>query len=126
MTTDGVLAKKTVVLGATPNPTRYANRAVHRLQREGIETVPVGIRRGEIDGTTILNDEPAIEGVHTITLYLNPQRQRTYYDYIFSLNPRRIIYNPGTENPELMQLAQERGIENEVACTLVMLASGSY
>jgi len=126
MTTSGALAKKTVVLGATPNPTRYANRAVHRLQREGIETVPVGIRRGEIDGTTILNDQPEIAGVHTITLYLNPQRQRAYYDYILSLHPQRIIYNPGTENPELMQLAAERGIENEVACTLVMLASGSY
>lgn len=126
MSTDRALAKKTVVLGATPNPTRYAYAAVLRLQREGIEAVPVGIRKGEIDGTTILRDQPDIEDVDTVTLYLNPQRQQAYYDYILSLQPKRIIYNPGTENPELMKLAQEHGIENEVACTLVMLASGSY
>jgi hypothetical protein len=86
----------------------------------------VGIRRGEIDGTTILQDQPEIDRVHTVTLYLNPERQKPYYDYIFSLQPDRIIYNPGTENAELMRLAAERGIENEVACTLVMLASSSY
>lgn len=124
--TDNALAKKTVVLGATPNPARFAYVAVRRLQRDGIETVPVGIRQGEIDGTTILRDQPEIENVHTVTLYLNPERQKAYYDYIFSLHPQRIIYNPGTENGELMRLATERGIENEVACTLVMLASGSY
>ena len=124
--TDNALAKKTVVLGATPNPARFAYAAVRRLQRDGIETVPVGIRQGEIDGTTILRDQPEIENVHTVTLYLNPERQKAYYDYIFSLQPQRIIYNPGTENGELMRLATERGIENEVACTLVMLASGSY
>ena len=124
--TDNALAKKTVVLGATPNPARFAYAAVRRLQRDGIETVPVGIRQGEVDGTTILRDQPEIENVHTVTLYLNPERQKAYYDYIFSLQPQRIIYNPGTENGELMRLATERGIENEVACTLVMLASGSY
>lgn len=118
--------KKTVVLGASPNPSRYSNRAVHRLQANGFEAVPVGIREGEIAGIEIIKGEPDIEGVDTITLYLNPQRQEAYYDYILGLNPKRIIFNPGTENSELINLAKEKGIETEIACTLVMLSVGDY
>ena len=118
--------KKTVVLGASPNPTRYSYAAVQQLKGKGHEAVPVGIRTGEIEGIEILKDNPLVEAVDTITLYLNPTRQKPYYDYIFGLNPKRIIFNPGTENPELIQLAREKGIEPVVACTLVMLAVGSY
>lgn len=118
--------KKTIVLGATPNPGRYAYMAVQRLQAHGHEVIPVGIRKGEIEGLAIQNGEPAISGVDTITLYLNPDNQRPYYDYIFSLQPRRIIFNPGTENPELIRMAREKGIETEIACTLVLLSIGHY
>ena len=118
--------KKTLVLGATPNPARYAYLAVMRLRRHGHEVVPLGNRQGEIEGLSILQDRPALEGIDTVTLYLNAERQREYYDYIFSLNPRRIIFNPGAENPELRRLAEERGIETVEGCTLVMLSIGAY
>ncbi|MCB0563732.1 MAG: CoA-binding protein [Phaeodactylibacter sp.] len=118
--------KKTLVLGASTNPIRYSNAAVHRLAQGGFEVVPVGVREGEISGVTIEQGKPVLENIHTITLYLNPQRQQEYYDYILSLNPKRIIFNPGTENPELIRLAREKGIEVEMGCTLVMLAVGQY
>ena len=118
--------KKTLVLGASDNPIRYSNAAVRRLAKEGFEVVPVGVREGEISGVPIQKGQPLLEGIHTITLYLNPQRQKEYYGYVLGLQPRRIIFNPGAENPELMRLAQEKGIEVEMACTLVMLAVGQY
>ena len=119
--------KKTVVLGASTNETRYSNRAVKALKRNGFEAIPVSIKKGVIEGITILNGEPEVEDVHTVTLYMNPKRQVAYYDYIVNgLKPKRIIFNPGTENDELVQLANEQGIETEIACTLVMLSIGNY
>jgi predicted CoA-binding protein len=118
--------KKTLVLGATPNSARYAYLAVMRLKRHGHEVVPLGIRDGDIEGIEIQKGRPEIEGVDTVTLYLNAGRQRAYYDYIFLLKPRRIIFNPGAENPELLKLANERGIETVEGCTLTMLAIGNY
>ena len=118
--------KKTVVLGASPNPTRYSNQAVKRLVSINIEAVPVGVRKGAIEGINIITETSPIENVHTITLYLNPERQKPYYDYILSLSPKRIIFNPGTENPELIRIAKEHNIETEIACTLVLLAVGEY
>ena len=117
---------KTVVLGASPNPDRVSNQAVHRLVAAGYETVPVGIKAGEIAGLEILLGQPPIENVHTITLYMNPRRQEAVYDYILSLQPERIIMNPGTENPVLAHLARGQGIEVEAACTLVMLSLAAY
>ncbi len=118
--------KKTLILGATPNPERYSYMATIRLAKHGHEVVPVGIRKGEIEGIPIIEGKPALEDVDTVTLYLGAARQPEYYDYIFSLNPKRIIFNPGAENPELMKLAQERGIETVEGCTLVMLSIGGY
>ena len=118
--------KKTLVLGATPNPGRYAYLAMHALKKHGHETVPVGIRPGEVADQTILQGMPEAPDVDTVTLYIGPQRQPDYYDYILSLKPRRIIFNPGTENPELEDLAQAQGIETVEGCTLVMLAIGNY
>jgi len=118
--------KKTVVLGATPNPARYAYLAVMRLRLYGHEIIPVGIRDGDIEGIEIQKGMPKIEGVDTVTMYLNAQRQREYYDYILSLQPKRIIFNPGAENPELVKLANENGIETVEGCTLVMLSIGAY
>ena len=120
--------KKTVVLGASTNPDRYSYKATSRLKAANHEVVPIGIKKGAIEGIDIIHGEPEIEGVDTITLYLNPKRQEQYYDYILSLKPKRIIFNPGTENPVLMKLAEESDIEIEVvqACTLVMLSLGHY
>jgi len=118
--------KKTLVLGATTKPNRYAYLATTRLQENNIEVVPVGIREGEINGEPILLGKPEVENIHTVTLYLNPQRQEDYYDYILGLNPKRIIFNPGTENALLSKLAREKGIESVVGCTLVMLSLKNY
>ncbi len=118
--------KKTLVLGASTNPQRYSYKATIQLDKKGHEVLPVGIKKGEIAGIQIANDTPQYEGVDTVTLYLNPENQKPYYDYIFSLKPIRIIFNPGTENFELIRLAKEKGIETEIGCTLVMLAIDNY
>jgi len=117
---------KTVVLGATPNPARYAWLAVVRLTKYGHEVVPIGIKKGNIEGLEIINDRPQIADVHTVTLYLNPLNQVGWYDYIISLKPKRIIFNPGTENPDLENLVHKHDIQTIEACTLVMLSTGVY
>ena len=122
-------AFKTVVLGATTNPKRYAYRAVSQLLSKDIEVVPVGIRKGLTAGELpIINDRPLIDAVHTITLYINKTVQEDYYDYIVALQPKRVIFNPGTENPALYGILKEKLPQThiEVACTLVMLAAGNY
>ncbi|MCB0760620.1 MAG: CoA-binding protein [Flavobacteriales bacterium] len=117
---------KTVVIGASPNPSRYAFRATLALKDNGFEVVPVGRRSGMIDELAIHTDRPHIPEVHTVTLYVGPQNQGSWMDYIWSLHPKRIIFNPGTENPNMEALAHSRGIETVVGCTLVMLAVGTY
>ncbi|MBK7872323.1 MAG: CoA-binding protein [Saprospiraceae bacterium] len=118
--------KKTLVLGASPNPTRYSYAAVKQLARYGHEVVAVGNREGIIDGISIQKGQPNINQLDTVTLYLSDENQKQYYDYILHLNPKRIIFNPGAENPELARLAKEKGIEILPACTLVMLSVGNY
>ena len=118
--------KKTLVLGASPNPNRYSYTAVRRLLQNGHEVVPVGIKPGKIDDTEILTELTDIEGIDTVTLYINPRIQPQYYDYILNLKPKRILFNPGTENRAFMELAKEAGIEVEAACTLVLLSIGNY
>ena len=120
------MSKKTIVLGASTNPSRYSYIATRRLHANAHEVIPVGIRQGVIEGIEIQNDKPPIEDVDTVTLYLNPQRQEAYYDYILGLQPKRVIFNPGTENPALVKLLNENGIEAEIACTLVLLNLGAY
>tara|TARA_Y100000782_G_scaffold102998_1_gene119802 strand:+ start:5201 stop:5563 length:363 start_codon:yes stop_codon:yes gene_type:complete len=120
------MGKKTVVIGASNNPQRYAWMASERLQRNGHEVVAVGIKNGECAGIPIHKDRPQVEEVDTVTMYVGPQNQPAYYDYILSLNPERIIFNPGTENMEFMRMAKDKGIEVEAACTLVMLAADTY
>ena len=118
--------KKTVVLGASDNPSRYSYLAVERLTQQQHPVIALGRKQGLIGNTSILTDRPAIEAVDTITLYLNEQNQKDFYDYILSLHPKRIIFNPGTENDELFDLARANGIEALEACTLVMLSTGQY
>lgn len=123
-----LLSKKTVVIGASSNPTRYAFLATSKLQLHGHEVVPLGIKSGEIDGLQIqnINEKPMLENVDTVTLYLNPDHQKQWEDYILGLKPHRIIFNPGTENPAFKRRAQNLGIETQEACTLVMLSIGNY
>lgn len=118
--------KKTVVIGASTNTERYSYLAAKKLLKFNHEIVLIGLNGGMIEGHEILKNKPLIEDVDTITLYINPVNQKVWYDYILSLKPKRIIYNPGTENEELMNLAQKAGIENVEACTLVMLGNGMY
>ncbi len=118
--------KKTLVLGASPNEMRFSNKAVKSLKRHNYEVVPVGIRKGRIAGIDIIIGKPEIDDIHTVALYVGPARQKEYYDYIISLNPRRIIFNPGTENPELMELVENEGIEALEDCTLIMLNNDRY
>ena len=119
---------KTVVLGATPNPSRYAHFAGLKLKESGHEVIPIGIKKGEVAGKEIidLREKPFIEEVHTITLYIGSSNQVEWEDYIISLNPKRIIFNPGTENPSLENKARSQGIEALRACTLVMLSADTY
>lgn len=118
--------KKTVVLGASTDPDRYAYLAVKMLQKYNYDVVPVGKDEGEINGAKILTGNPAVEDVDTVTLYIGRARLPQFADYIFSLKPKRIIFNPGTENMEVMTEAQNRGIEVVPGCTLVMLSIGTY
>ena len=118
--------KKTVVLGASPNPSRYSFLAVNMLMAHGHEVVPIGNRKGKINEEEIITEHPPIDDVDTVTLYLNAQNQKQYYDYILSLHPKRIIFNPGAENPELTALATRNNIQPMEACTLVLLSTNQY
>ncbi|MFN8244308.1 MAG: CoA-binding protein [Ferruginibacter sp.] len=119
-------SKLTLVLGASENPARYSYLAVNRLQQQQHPVVAIGRKPGMIGTTPVQTGLPALEGVDTVTLYLNPELQKQYYDYIVSLHPRRIIFNPGTENEELYNIAKNNNIIPQEACTLVLLASGQY
>lgn len=120
--------KKTVIIGATTNPGRYAYLAARMLTEYNHEIVPVGIKQGQVFGKEILNifDKPAIKDVHTVTMYIGPQRQPEHYDFILGLKPKRIIFNPGTENDEFIDRAKKQGVQTLEACTLVMLRSLQY
>jgi uncharacterized protein len=120
------MKNKTLVLGASDNPGRYSNMAMLKLRDKGHAVVAVGRRGGQVSGMEILSAPPVTDEIDTVTLYLNPDHQQAYYDYILSLKPRRIIFNPGTENDELEELAAQKGIEVREACTLVMLGTGQY
>ena len=122
------MKKKTVVIGATPNQSRYAYLAANMLRDYDHEVVPMGIKQGDVAGKEILDirKKPAINGVDTVTLYIGPRHQPEWYNYILSLKPKRIIFNPGTENDEFEQLAEENGIEATQACTLVLLRSNQF
>jgi predicted CoA-binding protein len=119
-------SKKTLVLGASPNPNRYSNLAIQRLRNLKHPVVGIGKRVGKVADIQIDVDHPPIEAIDTITLYLNASNQKAYYDYIMSLHPKRIFFNPGAENEELNQMAAKKGIETLEACTLVLLSTGQY
>lgn len=117
---------KTLVLGASLKEDRYSNKAVRKLVENEIETCAFGMRKGTVLGVEIETEQKEFKDIHTVTLYLNPKRQTEYYDYILSLRPKRVIFNPGTENEEFYKILEEHNIENEVACTLVLLSIDAY
>jgi len=118
--------KKTLVIGASLNPARYSNLAIIRLAQNGHPVKAVGLRDGEVNGVSITKEKKVFKDVDTITLYLNSKRQKEYYEYIISLNPNRVIFNPGTENPEFYKILKSNNIDFEVACTLVLLSTNQY
>ncbi len=118
--------KKTLVLGASPNPVRFSHKAVKSLLRHDEEVIAVGFREGLIVEEEILTGLPPIDGVHTVSIYIGSSRQSEYYDYIISLKPKRVIFNPGTVNPEFMARLKKEGIEPISECMLVLLNDGDY
>lgn len=118
--------KKTLILGATPDPGRYAYLAANRLVSHGHSIVNVGLKRGEVAGVAIEKPEQIHHDIDTITLYVGTNNLPPLYDYILETHPQRIIFNPGTENGELRRKAEAQGIETIYACTLVMLSTGQY
>lgn len=122
------MTKKTVIIGATTNPTRYAFIAAGMLSDYNHEIIPVGIKSGSVYGKQILpiRERPVIADVDTVTLYIGPQHQPEHYDYILNLKPNRVIFNPGTENEEFQKRITDSGVEALEACTLVLLRSGQY
>ena len=120
------MLKKTLVLGASLKPVRYSNLAIRRLVEHGHPVVAVGRRAGTVEGVEIMTGMPGLNDIDTVTVYLNEDNQKAFQEYIFQLKPKRIIFNPGAENPALKKLAVASGIEAVEACTLVMLSVGSF
>jgi predicted CoA-binding protein len=120
------MKSKTLVVGASENPERYSNKAANRLLQKGHEIELLGLRSGTIQDNAIQTGQPDLNGIDTVTLYVSPRNQIGLYEYIKNLNPRRVIFNPGTENPSFEQELEQKGIEPIEACTLVLLATGQY
>lgn len=120
------MSKRTLVIGVSPNPGRFSYKAVNKLVLHKHETIAVGVREGEVAGVKIIKGFPQVENVHTVTLYINAEKQEEYIDYILGLKPKRIIFNPGTENTEFENLARSQNIIVYCGCTLVLLSANHY
>lgn len=118
--------KKTLVFGASLKETRYSNLAIQKLLKNKLEVVAYGVKSGYVSGVTIDTELKLYNDIDTITLYMNPDRQKEYYQYLIGLKPNRILFNPGTENPEFYMLLEENDIAYEMACTLVLLSTNQY
>jgi predicted CoA-binding protein len=117
---------KTLVLGASLNKERYSYKAIHSLVDKSHQVVAIGAKKGMAFDVSIETEQLEFQAIDTVTLYLNPTAQEAYYDYVLSLKPRRVIFNPGTENPAFYKLLAAHNIQYEVACTLVLLATNQY
>lgn len=120
------MKKKTIVLGASTKAERYSYQAVKMLKSYKHPTIAFGIKAGKIEETEIETDFPEDAETDTITLYLSPKNQEAYLEKIITLNPKRVIFNPGTENPGFYNKLRDNGIEALEACTLVLLRTGQY
>lgn len=118
--------KKTLVIGASLDPEKYSNLAINRLVSHGHPVVSIGLKSGVVAGVTIDTERKPYRDIDTVTLYLNPKRQQDYYDYIVSLHPKRVVFNPGTENQEFYEILKSNNIDHEIACTLVLLSTDQY
>ncbi|UEG50330.1 CoA-binding protein [Ferruginibacter lapsinanis] len=121
-----MIKKKTLVIGASVNPERYSNLAIRKLVANQHPVVALGSKAGMVDNVAIETEKKPFEDIDTVTLYINPTIQKEYYNYILSLHPKRIIFNPGAENDELSELAQQHDIQPQEACTLVLLSTKQY
>jgi len=119
-------SKKTLVIGASPNPERVAFKAIEKLVAKGYSVVAFGKNAGEVAGVRIHTDVIPVENVDTVALYINPTHQSEYFKYIIDLKPNRVLFSPGTENPEFYQLLELNNIKYEEACTLVLLTLNEY
>ena len=120
------MTKTTLVIGASEKPHRYSNKAIRLLRRFGHPVKAFGLRPGKVEDVEIETGFPGFKDIHTVTMYIGPARQPQFYDYILGLSPKRIIFNPGTENDEFEEKAEKKGIEVVENCTLVMLQSGLF
>lgn len=118
--------KKTLVLGASLKEERYSNLAIKKLIGQGHEVIAIGLVKGVVHGVRIETGKPDFDRVDTVTMYLKPDSQKDYYNYIISLKPSRVIFNPGTENVKLFKILNENQIEKEIACTLTLLSINQY
>ena len=119
-------SKSTVVIGASINPERYSNKAVNKLLEYNHTVYALGLKEGVIKNININTSLPLLKGIDTVTLYINPTNQTDWYDYVLSLKPKRVIFNPGTENKTFENLLHQNNIETIEACTLVLLATHQY
>lgn len=120
------MAEKVLVLGASLKENRYSNMAVKLLLQYGHQVIAVGNKKGEIENTPIVTETHGIVEIDTVTLYLNPQNQEPYKTFLIKLKPKRIIFNPGTENPAFEEELSSKGIRAEEACTLVLLRTNQF
>ena len=120
------MRKKTLVLGASLNPIRYSNMAIKRLVNNDLYVVAYGLKEGEVSGINIDTELKFYENIDTVTIYLNPKKQKDFYKYIISLHPKRVIFNPETENTEFYKILKDNNIDFEEACTLTLLATNQY
>ncbi|WP_111309073.1 CoA-binding protein [Confluentibacter sediminis] len=118
--------KKTLVIGASLNPSRYSNLVIQKLIAHEYEVVAIGRKEGVIAGVKVDTEQLPYKDVDTVTLYVNPINQKEFYNYIISLKPKRVIFNPGTENSELYKILKENNIDFEIACSLVLLSTNQY
>jgi predicted CoA-binding protein len=120
------MQNRTLVIGASLKPYRHSNMIIKRLVNNGFEVVAYGLKKGEVSGVNINTDLKQYENIDTVTIYMNSKRQKDIYNYIISLHPKRVIFNPGTENTQLYQILEKNNIAFEVACTLTLLATNQY
>ncbi len=120
------MKKKVIVIGASTDVSRYSNKAVRRLLLNDFEVIAIGNKEGVIENVQIQTTPPSVDNVYAITLYINPQIQKQYFDFIIKTNPGFIFFNPGTENEELVNLAQQNNIKTREGCTLVALSVGGF
>lgn len=118
--------KATLVLGASDNPSRYSYLAINRLRQHGHPVFAIGKKETKVADVNVTITKPMLENIDTITLYLNPERQKEYYDYIISLKPKRVIFNPGAENGDFAETLSAKGIQAIEACTLVLLSTNQF